>query len=54
MNTFAVVLLAYPFYLAVNGRLIAYVNLVKAAPQTAAIGGTSQATAAVTPIAPIA
>jgi hypothetical protein len=30
MNTFAVLLLAFPFYLAVNSRLIAYTNLVKA------------------------
>lgn len=31
MNTFAVLLLAFPFYLAVNGRLVAYINLVKPA-----------------------
>lgn len=28
MNTFAVLLLAFPFYLAVNGRLVAYTSLV--------------------------
>lgn len=31
MNTFAVLLLAFPFYLAVNGRLVAYTSLVNAA-----------------------
>jgi hypothetical protein len=32
VNTFAVLLLAFPFYLAVNGRLIAYTSLVNKAP----------------------
>jgi hypothetical protein len=41
MNTFAVVLLAFPFYLAVKGRLAAYVNLAKPAS-----GSTTTAPAA--------
>jgi hypothetical protein len=41
VNTFAVLLLAYPFYLAVNGRLIAYIQLATSA--TAASGATSAA-----------
>lgn len=53
MNTFAVLLLAYPFYLAVNGRLIAYTNLVKAAQPTAGTQASGVPTS-VTPIAPVA
>lgn len=43
MNTFAVLLLAYPFYLAVNGRLIAYTSLVNKAATPTPVGGTSNA-----------
>jgi hypothetical protein len=52
MNTFATLLLAFPFYLAVNNRLIAYTNLVKAAPATASQSSGVQNS--VTPIAPVA
>lgn len=44
MNTFAVLLLAYPFYLAVNNRLIAYTDLVKKSAAPLPVGGTAQAT----------
>jgi hypothetical protein len=40
MNTFAVLLLAYPFYLAVNNRLIAYTSLVQKAPAQS-VGGAA-------------
>jgi hypothetical protein len=36
VNTFAVLLLAFPFYLAVNGKLIAYTSLTSKAAATAA------------------
>jgi hypothetical protein len=52
MNTFAVLLLAYPFYLAVNGRLIAYTNLVKSQSSTGA--AASPAPTSVTSIQPVA
>jgi hypothetical protein len=42
MNTFATLLLAFPFYLAVNGRLTAYTALVKKAPAPVGVGGTAQ------------
>ncbi len=29
MNTFALILLAFPLYLAVNGKLVKYVDLAK-------------------------
>ena len=35
MNTFAVVLLAFPFYLAVKGRLAGYIALAKPSHATA-------------------
>lgn len=51
MNTFAVILLAFPLYLAVKGRLAAYVELAKpgasgsstAGAGTTAAGASSQA-----------
>lgn len=47
MNTFAVLLLAFPFYLAVNGRLVAYTSLVN--KQTAP-GAATPTPTSVTPI----
>jgi hypothetical protein len=41
MNTFAVVLLAFPFYLATKGKLAQYVALAKATPGTPAAGVTA-------------
>jgi hypothetical protein len=43
LNTFAYLLLAFPFYLAVNGRLTAYTALVST--QTASTGGATGGTA---------
>jgi hypothetical protein len=36
LNTFAVILLAFPFYLAQKGRLAAYVNLAKPSAKSTA------------------
>lgn len=52
MNTFAVLLLAFPFYLAVNARLIAYTSLVNAAPANAGSAATTQAVQSV-PTVPV-
>lgn len=52
MNTFAVLLLAYPFYLAVNGRLIAYTSLVQKAPQSIGSAAVSQSVTSV-PTVPV-
>lgn len=43
MNTFAVVLLAFPFYLAIKGRLAYYVTLAKPSNASAAptVGASS-------------
>ena len=53
MNTFATLLLAFPFYLAVNGRLVTYLNLVKATTNTAGTqsSGVQNTTQSVAPIA---
>lgn len=51
MNTFAVLLLAFPFYLAVNGRLIAYTSLVNAALPASATPTSPSNT--ITPISPV-
>jgi ABC-type xylose transport system permease subunit len=53
VNTFAVLLLAFPFYLMVNGRLTAYTSLVSAAPVTAGTQASGVQTS-VQNIAPIA
>lgn len=42
MNTFAVVLLAFPFYLAQKGRLAAYVELAKPSNAQASDGSVAQ------------
>jgi uncharacterized membrane protein len=48
LNTFVVILLAFPFYLAQKGRLAAFVDLAK--PSNAATPAqTSAATASATP-----
>ncbi len=41
MNTFALILLAFPFYLAVNGKLTNYTDLVSSASQTPAASNSS-------------
>ena len=46
MNTFAVILLAFPFYLAVKGRLAGYIALAK---PTAAAPSPAPSVAAATP-----
>lgn len=45
MNTFAALLLAYPFYLAIHGRLSAYVALAKADASSTQGNPTANATA---------
>jgi hypothetical protein len=40
MNTFATLLLAFPFYLAISGRLTAYTALVNASATAAATPAT--------------
>lgn len=44
MNTFAVLLLAFPFYLATKGRLSAYIALAK--PDASSNGASQAATTA--------
>lgn len=51
MNTFATLLLAFPFYLAVNGRLIAYTSLVNSQKNT---GDATASNVTVKPIAQLA
>jgi hypothetical protein len=52
VNTFATLLLAFPFYLAVNSRLIAYTSLVVKQPQAVPVGGSSNAVTTV-PTVPV-
>lgn len=50
LNTFAVVLLAFPFYLAQKGRLVGYIDLAK--PTTKATASTAEPVAnTITPAA---
>jgi hypothetical protein len=51
MNAFALLLLAFPFYLAVQGRLIAYTSLVNA---SSTASPTASSTSGVAPITPLA
>ena len=47
MNTFAVILLAFPFFLATKGKLVAYVALAKkGGGQVAATGSPASAASA--------
>lgn len=41
MNTFALILLAFPFYLAVNGKLTNYTDLVSSTGQTSTASNSS-------------
>jgi hypothetical protein len=50
VNTFALLLLAFPFYLAVNGRLVTYTALAT----TAAAGGSVAPTTAQPASTPVA
>jgi hypothetical protein len=52
VSTFALLLLAYPFYLAVNGRLTVYTSLASSAA-TAATASSSAPAASNTPTAPV-
>jgi hypothetical protein len=47
MNTFAVLLLAFPFYLAVSGRLVAYTSLVQKQQQSTGGAAVSEAVSSV-------
>lgn len=51
LNVFALILLAFPFYLAINGRLIAYTDLAKGSP---AAGSGGPSTGSITPLPPLA
>jgi len=48
LNTFVVVLLAFPFYLAQKGRLSAYVDLAKPAKASATASASAPSTSAAT------
>lgn len=51
INTFAVILLAFPFYLAQKGRLAAYINLAK--PSQGSASANVATTTAVSSPAPV-
>jgi hypothetical protein len=48
MNAFALLLLAWPFYLAVNGRLAAYAKLATTGTASTAASAVAQGSAAET------
>ena len=52
LNTFAVILLAFPFYLAVKGRLAAYINLAKPGTATASATPSPSLAPASSPASP--
>lgn len=53
MNTFAILLLAFPLYLATKGRLIAYTTLATSAPAANAAATGDSTLGLIQPVTPI-